>query len=300
MTERKNPRFGLRRLFRLPLLAEEGGRGDDYPRESEVTFELAGENPENRLFGRYEAAEVRERLDASGLLAGLAARGYKDPSLALSCADPADQRICLFSGEPIRERLLMEVRLLLSLFHPRHPIGPFREDSAFRMLVVHWLVLSDPDRGFTVDRPRLPGQERPGLGLLDEALSLLTAFSRELAVAGVLDVPEHFHTALFYSRAFRYLDPESEGRFRAIARDLAGVPLALASDAIREGCLVDRATGAPMEWPVAEQVMAVRGPLRRFVRSGEYRGARDRALAALRVVVNWDLYRSRIASRGAP
>jgi hypothetical protein len=300
VTERKNPRFTLRRLFRLPLLSEEGGRGDVSPRESEVTFELSGENPENRLFGRFEAAEVRERLDAAGLLSGLAARGYPDPSVALSCADPADQRICLYSGEPTRDRLLMEVRLRLSLFRPRHPIGPFTEESAFRMLVVHWLVLSDPDREFTVDRPRLPGQERPGLGLLDEALSLLAAFSRELAVAGVLDVPEHFHTALFYSRAFRYLDPEAEGRFRAIARDLAGVPLALASDAIREGCLVDRSTGAPMEWPVAEQVLAVRGPLRRFLRSGEYREARNRALGALSVVVNWDLYREKITSRESP
>ena len=300
VTEEKHPRFTLRRLFRFPLLAEEEGGEGISPRESEVAFELSGENPENRLFGRYDAAEVRQRLDASGLLAGLAARGHPDPTLALSCADPADQRICLFSGESTRDRLLMEVRLRLSQFRPRHPIGPFSEESAFRMLVVHWLVLSDPDREFTVDRPRLPGQERPGLGLLDEALSLLAGFSRELAVAGVLDVPEHFHTALFYSRAFRYLDPEVEGRFRAIARDLAGVPLALASDAVREGCLVDRSTGAPMEWPVAEQVLAVRGPLRRFVRSEMYRKARERALAALRVVVNWDLYRMKIASRGAP
>jgi hypothetical protein len=300
VTDRKNPRFTLRRLFRFPLLAEEEEGGVASPRESEVAFELAGENPENRLFGRFDAAEVRERLAASGLLAGLAVRGYPDPSLELSCADPADQRICLFSGGLTRDRLLMEVRLRLSLFHPRHPIGPFTEESTFRMLVIHWLVLSDPDRDFTVDRPRLPGQERPGLGLLDEALSLLSAFSRELAVAGVLDVPEHFHTAQFYSRAFRYFDPVVEGRFQAIARDLAGVPLALASDAIRLGCLVDRATGTPMEWPAAEQVMAMRGPLRRFLRSGEYREAKDRALAVLRVVVNWDLYREKIASSGRP
>jgi len=116
----------------------------------------------------------------------------------------------------------------------------------------------------------------------------------------VLDVPDHFHTALFYSPVFRYLDPAAEGRFLAIARDLAGVPLALATDAIREGCLVDRSTGNPMEWPAGEQVMAVRGPLRRFLRSPSYREARERALAAFHVVVNWDLYREKIATRRAP
>jgi hypothetical protein len=295
-------RFDLRRLFHLPLLSSssEEGRGAAPPRESELLFELAGENPENRLFGRFDAAEVRDRLSAAGLLEGMAARGYPDPALSLSCADPADQRICLHAGEASRDRLLMEVRLQLSLFHPRHPIGPFTGESTFRMLVIHWLILSDPDRGFTVDRPRLPGQERPGLGLLDETLSLLKTFSRELSVDGVIDVPDHFHTALFYSRAFRYLDPEAEGVFQAIARDLSGVPLTLASDAIRQGCLVNRATGAPVEWPAAEQVMAVRGPLRRFLRSGEYREARERALAGFRFVVNWDLYRAKIASGGCP
>jgi hypothetical protein len=296
LAELKIPRFDLRRLFRLPLLTAGEGRSAPPPRESEILFELAGENPENRLFGRFDTAEVRERLDASGLLPGLAGLGYPAPTLSLSCADPSDQRICLFDGETTRDRLLLETRLQLSLFHPRHPIGPFTEESSFRMLVIHWLVLSDPDRGFTVERPRLPGQERPGLGLLDQTLSLLKTFSRELAVDGVLDVPDHFHTALFYSRAFRYLDPVAEGRFRAIARDLAGVPLVLASDAIRRGCLVDGKTGEPMAWPAAEQVMAVRGPLRAFLRSREYREARERALAAIRVVVNWDLYRAKIAA----
>ena len=300
MTEAKARRFDLRRLFRLPLLSAERQSEGDGPRESEVVFELAGENPENRLFGRFDAAEVRERIAASGLLAGLAARGHADPTLALSCADPADQRICLYAGQASRDRLLMEVRLRLTLFRPRRPIGPFTEQTSFRMLCIHWLVLSDPDGEFTVDRPRLPGQERPGLGLLDQALSLLSAFSRELGIDGVLDVPDHYHTALFYSRVFRYLDPAAEGAFLAMVRDLSGVPLALASDAIRRGCLVDRATGAPMAWPAAEQVMAVGGPLRRFLRSAPYREARNQALAGLHVVVNWDLYRAKIASPETP
>ncbi|HLO10342.1 MAG TPA: hypothetical protein VK303_06660, partial [Desulfobacteria bacterium] len=170
----------------------------------------------------------------------------------------------------------------------------------FRMLVIHWLVLSSPDGTFTVDRPRLPGQEKPGLGLLNPTIALLKALSRELSVDGVLDVPDHFHTALFYSRAFRYLDPEAEGRFLAIARDLSGIPLTLASDAIREGCLVDRTTGASISWPTAEQVLALRGPLRRFLRSPSYREARNRASADHRFIVNWDLYRENLARRDRP
>lgn len=296
------PRFELRRLFGLPLLSAGKGATAPAPLESELLFELTGENPENRLFGRYSPAELRERIGASGLLAGLSERGYPDPILRLSCSDPADQRICLYAGEEVRDRLLLEARLQLAPFHPRRPIGPFSEESSFRMLVIHWLLLSSPDGTFTIDRPRLPGQEKPGLGLLYPTIGLLKTFSRELLVDGVLDVPDHFHTALLYSRsrAFRYLDPEAEGRFLAIARDLSGIPLALASDAILEGCLVDRTTEAPTPWPVAEQVMALRGPLRRFLRSPSYREARNQALAGNRFVVNWDLYRKNLALRNQP
>jgi len=300
MPTKNIPRFDLRRLFGLPLLSSGKGPGAPAPLDSELLFDLTGENPENRLFGRYGPEELRDRLVASGLLAGLSDRGYPDPLLRLSCADPSDQRICLYAGEEARERLLLETRLQLAPFHPRRPIGPFTEESSFRMLVIHWLVLSSPDATFTVDRPRLPGQEKPGLGLLNPTIALLKTLSRELSVDGVLDVPDHFHTALFYSRAFRYLDPEAEGRFLAIARDLSGIPLTLASDAIREGCLVDRTTGAPISWPAAEQVLALRGPLARFLRSPSYREARNRASADHRFVVNWDLYRENLAHRDRP
>ena len=294
------PRFELRRLFRLPLLSAGKEAGAPAPQESELLFDLTGENPENRLFARYDPEGLRERLAASGLLAGLAERGYPDPVLRLSCASPSDQRICLYAGEENRDRLLFEARLQLAPFHPHRPIGPFTEESSFRMLVIHWLVLSSPDGTFTLERPRLPGQEKPGLGLLNQTIALLKSFSRELSADGVLDVPDHFHTALFYSRAFRYLDPEAEGRFLAIARDLSGVPLTLASDAIREGCLVERSTGAPIPWPAAEQVMAVRGPLRHFLRSPSYRETRNRASADYHFLVNWDLYRKNLALRDRP
>jgi hypothetical protein len=299
VTAQKSSRFDLRRVFRLPLLSAGEGTVPHSPTETEVLFDLTGENPENRLFGRHTPAEVRALLERSGLLRGIAERGYPDPTLLLSCADPADQRICLFAGARSRDRLLLEARFQLPNFHLRHPIGPFPEGRSFRMLVINWLILSHPDGKFTVDRPRLPGQERPGLGLLDELLEFLKAFARDLSVDSVLDVPDHFHTALFYSRAFRYLDPAVEGTFRAIARDVASLPLALASDAIREGCLVERATGAPLAWPTAEQLLPTRGELRRFLRSKGYAEARDRAAGGLQVAVDWDLYREKVAARGA-
>jgi len=299
MSRKRSPRDSpLRRLLSFPLLRAGRKRTEAPPSEGEFLFELAGINPENLLLGRLRPEEVRERIRNAGIYEGLARRGYHDPVLALECGDPEDQRILLYDGRKSRDRLLMEVRLQIRAFRPGKPIGPFSKETVFRMLLIHWLALSDPERPFPIHRPRLPGQERPGLGILPECLSLLREIGREFSLDGLLDVPDHFHSALFYSRAFRFLDPHAEGRFLAMVRDLKGIPLALASEAVQEGCLVDTATVLPISWDPAEQVMPLRDPLRRYLRSPEYRSVRDEVAARLHVSVDWDRYKAKIADRG--
>jgi hypothetical protein len=288
----------LRRLLSFPLLRGSRKRAEGSPSEGEFLFELAGINPENLLLGRFRPDEVREQIRNAGISEGLARKGYHDPVLALECGDPEDQRILLYDGRKSRDRLLMEVRLQIGAFRPGKPIGPFPEETVFRMLLIHWLSLSDPERSFSTHRPRLPGQERPGLGILPECLSFLREIGREFSLDGLLDVPDHFHTALFYSRKFRFLDPHAEGRFLAMARDLKGIPLGLASEAVQEGCLVDAATVLPISWEAAEQVMPLRDPLRRYLRSPEYRSVRDEVADSLHVSVDWDLYKAKIAAKG--
>lgn len=288
----------LRRLLSFPLLrAGEKGAASP-PSAGEILYELAGVNPENLFFGRLRPDEVGQRLRDAGIYGGLAGRGYPDPVLSLDCGDPEDQRILLFDGSQSRDRLLVELRLQIRALRPGERVGPFPDDTVFRMLVIHWLALSDPDCPFTIDRPRLPGQERPGLGILSECLCFLREMGRELSLDGLLDLPDHFHSALFYSRTFRFLDPHTEGRFLAMVRDLAGVPLALASEAIQEGCLVDIATSLPVLWEPSEQVMPLRDPLRRHLRTPSYRSLRAEAKAGLRVAIDWDRYRAKIASTG--
>lgn len=294
-THRDSP---LRRLLSFPLLRAGRKRTEVPPSEGEYLFELAGINPENLLLGRLKPEEVGERIRNAGIHEGLARKGYHDPVLALECKDPEDQRILLYDGRKFRDRLLMEVRLQIRAFRPGKPIGPFPEETVFRMLLIHWLSLSDPERPFPIHRPRLPGQERPGLGVLPECLSLLRGIGREFSLDGLLDVPDHFHSALFYSRMFRFLDPHAEGRFQAMARDLKGIPLALASEAVQEGCLVDATTFLPISWEPAEQVMPLRNPLRRYLQSPGYLSVRDEAAASLHVGVDWDRYRAKIAARG--
>jgi hypothetical protein len=300
MTQERHRRSKLRRLLAFPRFLPREAAAAASPSEGELLFELTGKNPGNLLFGRFDARWLRDHLEQSGILAGLARKGYPDPLLTLSCTDPGDQRIYLHDKTESWDRLLLEARLQLADFRPKTPIGPFTEEDSFRMLIIHWLVLSDPDRPFSFRRPRLPGQDRPGLGLLTESLRLLRGIGKELLIDGVLDLPDHFHTALVYAGAMHFFDPEAEGLFRAMARDLAAVPLAIASEAVREGAMVDAGSGEPLPWLPAEQILPIHGPLRRYFRSGGYRERSDAVFRRTRVAIEWDLYRRKIAAAGNP
>lgn len=300
MPDNKSVGSGLRRLLAFPRFLTGEAARSAAPSEGELLFELTGGNPENRLFGRFGEDWLRNLLDRSGMLSGLARKGYPDPTIELSCDDPDDQRFYLYAGERRRERLLVETRMQLCSFHPKGAIGPFTPDDAFRMLIIHWLVLSDPEASFSFRRPRLPGQQRPGLGLLAESLKLLRGIGRELLIDGILDIPDHFHTAQFYARKMRFFDPVAEGTFQAMMRDLSGIPLTLASEAVQLGAMVDARSGEPVPWQPTEQILPVHGPLRRYFRSDRYLAMSGQAAHRTRVAIDWDLYRRKIAAAAAP
>ena len=55
---------------------------------------------------------------------------------------------------------------------------------------------------------------------------LLRLMALRLGCDGLLNHPAHFHNAQLYGRFFNFVDPEVEGRFRALERDLAHLSLA--------------------------------------------------------------------------
>ena len=77
----------------------------------------------------------------------------------------------------------------------------------------------NPEREFTSNRPPLPGQRFPGLGLGKNVFGVLKNASKRLDLGAIVSVPSYFHNALFYSDGFTFIDPQYEGIFRAIVRD---------------------------------------------------------------------------------
>ncbi|TMK69003.1 MAG: hypothetical protein E6G48_09485 [Actinobacteria bacterium] len=88
-----------------------------------------------------------------------------------------------------------------------------------------------------------------------------------------MNVPAYYHNAKFYAPPFAFLSAAEQGRFEALGRDLAGVPVAEASAALQAGRVLDASTGEPVTWSPGDMVAALSPPLREYLSSTEYANA---------------------------
>lgn len=175
-----------------------------------------------RLLDRYTAEAIEQSLHTYGLLAVLRRLGYRDFRVELGRSDAGD-RMRLVGRAGGRDFEL--VGMVLDRLH----------HAGRSLLFVNWLTLRHPRAGFTASRPRLPGQEVPGLGLAREAGELLGQMARRLGLAGVAFRPAAMHVAFSARRDFSFADPARQGRFEALLRDTAHLPLIDATRAVAEG-----------------------------------------------------------------
>jgi acetoin utilization deacetylase AcuC-like enzyme len=209
---------------------------DDVLTLEDIEADLDGRTRVRRLLGFYGSAGIEYGLSRYGILEHLGRLGYSGFRIAVDGADVGD-RARVYGRAGGAEHLLIEVVL------ERRRIGD-RE-----MVFVHWLNLRNP-RGSP--RDLLPGQDVPGLGIAREMAELFERIAARLGLAGVAFRPSHYHLAYAARSRFRFLDPARQGRFEALLRDLAGVPLPEATRLVEEGrVLLD---GQPYRWEADEMV----------------------------------------------
>jgi acetoin utilization deacetylase AcuC-like enzyme len=186
-----------------------------------------------RLLGHYTAQSLEYRLYRYGLLPYVERLGYGDLTVELESTGTGDRMKLLGQADGQRH-------LLVDLVVERQHLGG--EDFLF----VNWLTLRHPRAHFSELRPRLPGQEVPGLGLAREVAELLDRGAENLGLAGVAFRPMSYHLAVVASSRYRFLDPERQGRFEALRAALAHLSLLEATRAVAEGRV--RLEGAPYTW----------------------------------------------------
>jgi acetoin utilization deacetylase AcuC-like enzyme len=241
----------------------------------ELSFEdllpnLGGPQRPRRLLGACSRQQLELTLERTGLLERLRQLGFPRPALEFDLEHAGGETVRVLAGPNDRDELLAELRLRIDR----------RSAPDLAMLRIEWLLLQNPREPFTPARPRLPGQEHPGLGMLRDVIALLVVACERLQLDGVVWVPAHFHTAAQGRRAGSFLLPEDEGTFRALERAVAGLPLPVAAFAVEQGRVIDDATGAPFVWRPMPVVVPVSDRLRRQLAGEEHQRRADAAAAA--------------------
>ncbi len=233
-----------------------------------------------RILGFYSAEGVEYALERYGILPQIRKRGWVELALDHDPRDPGHQLLRV-RGRKRAEApmsLLVELVLRRSGIELPLPSGPARIET----LHIEWLLLEDPSREFTLARPPLPGQSHPGLGIAREMQELLFQAAKRLGLGGLTDNPAHYHNAFGATREFRFVDTETEGRFRAMVEVLSDRAVADASFLVEDGRL-RYADGSICAWEPAMHVLPLDPRAIAYFASPEYtakvEAARARALA---------------------
>jgi acetoin utilization deacetylase AcuC-like enzyme len=226
---------------------------------------------ETRMLGFYTRAGLELALERLGYVDRLRALGFARPTVELQTSSAAGSTMRVF-GDADRRELLVELRL--------------RRDRAtlpgIELLRVEWLLLQNPRAVFTAERPALPGQQHPGLGMLGETVAALVLVCDRLKLDGIVVVASRFSTAALATGEMRALDPEAHGRLRALMAALADRPLAEAADAAEGRGVIDEATGEPTVWSPVTMLYPVSARLAERLGSGEWAARAEAARRAAR------------------
>lgn len=280
-----------RKLSRLELMETSMSTFDDLG-DPRTLFEA---RPSRRFLDYYGDEGLRRAFELYGLFEATRERGYDDFDLVTKADDDRhtlwitgthptlDDRVTLVELVVRRDRLVPDPRCGL--------------ERPFDVLTVDWLTLRHPVGRFTVERPRLPGQDAPGLGLGELVLELLYRATERLRLDGLLTVAEYMHNAVLYRRELTFFDPEAGGLCLALEDALLArerLTLARASWAVEWGFVRD-AEGEVVHWKGDAQVRALAPPLEEWITSEAHRRALREHAARRSFVLDRDAFEARWA-----
>ncbi|MAQ14080.1 MAG: hypothetical protein CMN30_04695 [Sandaracinus sp.] len=286
----------MKRLGTIELMAQSM---DDVfvPDDLGLSGDVEARRGPRRFLDFYGDEGLRLAFRRYGLEAALEERGYEGIELDTDADD--ERHVLRVSGAhpdlPRRELLIeLVVRRDRLVPGPDAPIARPHE-----VLTLDWLTMRDPARGFSAERPALPGQDAPGLGVGERVLEVLYRVTERLELDGLVGVADHFHNAVIYRRELTFLEIGPAARHLALEDALfqrEELTLSQAAWAMEWGLVRDGAGDVIRHRPAA-QVRSFTEDLTRVLRDEARRREVLQRATAIQVALDREAFERRWAER---
>jgi hypothetical protein len=221
---------------------------------------------------RFTQEEMYSMMEKIGLIKHLKNMGFKSLITEIDVDDAGINYMKLFWEEKTHAKQLLDIRLSESMFLPESKYFPQDADILpYNMINIEWLSAKNPLREFNGHKPQLPGQANPGLGVLKFCFKVLYIMAKEVFKDGFIDIPNHMHGAIMYSKQFKFFDPVHEGIIRAVIRDLNGYALNDISWGIITETIIDLEKDKPIVYDPGVQIHYVSRRMKRYFNSKQYK-----------------------------
>jgi len=234
-------------------------------------FALSSQN-KNLFLNRLDADTLYTMIEKVGLVSHLLKMGFDNIKIDIDKDDAQIHYLKIYYEILDPDHLLIDLRVSESRFIPQKRFcEEYDAPMSLDMVVIEWLSAQNPKSTFDSTKPQLPGQSKPGLGSLNYMMELMYIVGEQVVKDGFMDVPDHFHGAVMYSRKFKFFNPSHEGILRAILRDIKGYSLADMSWGMITGTIIDKNTNTPQVYDPSEQIFPVSKRMKDYFDSKKYK-----------------------------
>ena len=269
--------------------------------EKDIFSELAGRKGSTLFLGQYSLTEAQAVLGKKSFFRESRKRNLWPLEYDLDSSQDPLQRLRIYFQEKRPERVIVDLKIRKGRYWPKDKTVLGYSFSEYKCLILEWLTLQNPLLSFSPQRPRLPGQLYPGLGLGKKVVDIFAYLARLSRLDAILAFPAYFHNAVLFSRFFRFVNPAKEAEILAIRKAFSDIPFKQLAWVVHLNCL-KMENGEVYEWKSEEQVIALHRSLRDYFDSKPYREAMKQALRAHSFSVDWANFhrRMKIAEESNP
>jgi hypothetical protein len=228
---------------------------------------MSGNDPGgNKFLNRYTLDDMNRILGKVGLFEHLKSKGFRNVVSEIFRDSEKIHYLRIYDEKKDPSCIIVDLRLSEGRFIPAG------KETPYDMFFIEWLQSQNPrSKEFNPGRPQLPGQNRPGLGCLKYLTSMMGIVSEDLTRDGFLDVPDHFHLAVIYSRSFKFFSPEEEGKMLAVLRDCSKLQLSDIAWGVVTKSIIEKKSGKPFVYSPSEEIFPISARMKKYFSGSQYK-----------------------------